>query len=96
MNVEISWPFVIVMALVCTFGAQYIMQPKGYSPIASRALGFFLGPIGIIVALLVPYKKEDTHSESDKAKALGEYKRLLDEGAITPAEYDAKKRELLS
>ena len=91
---EISLPFVIVMMVVCAFGAQYIMQPKGYSPVASRALGLFLGPLGIIIALLLPDKSGAT-SETDKAKALREYKALLDEGAISKSEFDAKKRELL-
>ena len=94
MNVEISLPFVIVMMVVCAFGAQYIMQPKGYGPVASRALGLFLGPLGIIIALLMPYKVESS-TETDKAKALREYKALLDEGAISKSEFDAKKRELL-
>jgi hypothetical protein len=52
--------------------------------------------IGLVIALVLPDKAESTSSESDKATALRKYRDLLDEGAITQSEFDAKKRDLLS
>lgn len=94
--INISLPLFIAMMVVCAIGAQYIMQPKGYSATAARAVGALLGPIGVLIAFLLPNKNESTHSESDKAKALREYKKLLDDGTITEEEFYAKKKELLS
>lgn len=36
------------------------------------------------------------NSEVDNAEAIAKYKKLLDEGAITQEEYDAKKKQLLN
>lgn len=89
----------LVVGAVCGVVTQGIMTPKGYGERASFCVGLFLSLLGVIIACLLPPKDgyaPATKSETDNARALREYKRLLDEGAITPAEYDAKKRELLS
>jgi hypothetical protein len=89
----------VIVSAVCGMVTRSVMVPKGYGEGASFCVGLFLNLIGVIIACVLPPKDgyaPTTSSESDKAKALGEYKKLLDDGAITPAEYDAKKRELLS
>ena len=89
----------IIVGAICGMVTQGIMTPKGYSERASFAVGLFLSVVGIIIACVLPpkdgYASTTTSTESDKAKALREYKALLDEGAISKSEFDAKKRELL-
>ena len=88
----------LAIGVTCAVVTQKVMVPKGYSERASFCIGLFLGFIGLIIAYILPPKDgvPTTKSETDNAKALREYKALLDEGAITQAEYEAKKRELLS
>lgn len=88
----------ILVGAVCGVFTQRIMMPKGYGERASFCVGLFLSLIGVIIACVVPPKEgyePKVTSESDKADALSRYKKLLDEGTITQAEFDAKKRELL-
>ena len=90
--------FALLVGAVCGVVTQRVMVPKGYGERSSFCVGLFLSLIGIIIACLMPPKDgyaPSTESESDKAKALGEYKRLLDDGTITRDEFEAKKRELL-
>lgn len=52
--------------------------------------GFFLWVIGIVVVALRPIDRID-----DKADEIAKYKELLDNGALTQEEFDAKKKQLL-
>ena len=83
----------IVVDLILAFVAGKLAQSKGKSYYEYFLIGALLPVVGLVVALLIPGKGE---SEQDKAKALREYKSLLDDGAITQEEYDAKKKELMS
>ena len=85
----------IVVDLILVFVAGKIAQGKGESYYKYFLIGALLPVVGLIVALLIPGKGE-RGNEQDKAKALREYKTLLDDGAITQEEYDAKKKELMS
>lgn len=85
--------FVIVVAAVFAVVTARIGVKKGYSRAGFCALGFFLGIIGLVIALVVPSKAAQ---DAEMADSLLKYKRLLDEGIITPAEFEQKKSELLS
>lgn len=88
----------IIVGAICGVITQGIMTPKGYGERSSFCVGLFLSVIGIIIACLMPPKDGYTSSsktEVDNARALREYKALMDEGAITRDEFDTKKRELL-
>jgi hypothetical protein len=88
-------PFFLVN-LALAYAAGKIAQRKGFSYRVYCVVALLLPVIGLVIALVLPDKAESTSSESDKATALREYKALLDEGAITQSEFDAKKRDLLS
>lgn len=83
----------IVVDLILAFVAGKIAQGKGESYYKYFLIGALLPVVGLIIAILIPGKGGN---EQDKAKALREYKSLLDDGAITQEEYDAKKKELMS
>lgn len=88
-----SWNFmlflIIATIIVSAVASGTIASKKGYSYNLFAVLGLFLPIIGPIVAALVKDKN------ADNSAALLNYKKLLDEGAITQAEFDAKKKELL-
>lgn len=84
----LGFVFAILIALIFGYFAQKFGARKGYGDAACFAAGFFLGIIGLIVILLLPDKKS-------AADDLLSYKQLLDSGAITQEEFDAKKKELL-
>lgn len=84
-------PF-LILGVIFGILARNFGEKKGYSGGICFVAGFFLGVIGLIVVLILPDKTVDnTHVSSQ----LLEYKQLLDSGAITQNEFDAKKRELL-
>ncbi|WP_282209279.1 SHOCT domain-containing protein [Parvibacter caecicola] len=90
--------FLIIVLVGCAFGVptMNIAEKKGYNRIGFFAVGFLLGPIGLIVSLLLPDKNQAKASAAaNNADALMKYKTLLDEGVITEAEYEAKRKELL-
>jgi hypothetical protein len=86
--------FGVPFGLVCYFVAikRYIGGTAGFF------LGFFLGPVGLIVVLCSNKKEpafpffpfESIHDQLKK------YKDLLDSGAITEAEYNLQKSRLLN
>ena len=51
--------------------------------------------IYIIIDLIKNEPFEEKNSYNSNTKAIKEYKELLDMGAITQEEFDAKKKELL-
>ena len=88
----LGFVFAILIALIFGYFAQKFGARKGYVDAACFAAGFFLGIIGLIVILLLPDKNSEKKSAADD---LLSYKQLLDSGAITQEEFDAKKKELL-
>lgn len=91
---------IIVLAIYagCAVASGKIASQKGYSYNVFALIGFLTGIIGLIIAAVIPDKSTDTsrNTEAATADALLSYKELLDNGTITQAEFDAKKRELLS
>ena len=83
----------LTVTIVCAIVSRNQAKKKGYSTAGFTLMGFFLGVIGLIIALVLPSR---TGAESTTAAdILIKYKRLLDEGAITQEEFDRKKQELL-
>ena len=82
------------IVLACALIAKGIGEKKGYGAGLSFCAGLFLGPLGIIIMAVVPDKSSQNTIAS--ADALVKYKQLLDDGAITQEEFDAKKKELLA
>ncbi len=75
-----------------------IAKKKGYK--SGFAWGFFLSFIGLIIVACYPdlnaQNKMLQAPEHTSADELMKYKELLDQGAITQREFDAKKRQLLN
>ena len=93
---EVSFIYILLfLVLAVVFGClgSGIGKSKGYSGSLCFVAGLFLGIIGLIVVLLLPNKKLKTNVS---AEDLLNYKKLLDSGAITQEEFDAKKKELIN
>ena len=91
---------VIPIAASVAFGvcSANIARKKGYSYGGFFALGFFTWLIGLIIALCLNDRNpapDPSHEAVSTADSILKYKMLLDQGAITPAEFDAKKAALL-
>lgn len=92
---EIAIVLLIALWVVSGFVAKGIGEKKGYGAGLSFCAGFFLFILGIIIMAVLPDKsgKEKAVTSAD---ALLKYKELLDAGAISQEEFDAKKKELLA
>lgn len=92
---EIAIVLLIALWVVSGFIAKGIGEKKGYGAGLSFCAGFFLFILGIIIMAVLPDKsgKEKAVTSAD---ALLKYKELLDAGAISQEEFDAKKKELLA
>lgn len=92
---EIAIVLLIALWVVSGFIAKGIGEKKGYGAGLSFCAGFFLFILGIIIMTVLPDKsgKEKAVTSAD---ALLKYKELLDAGAISQEEFDAKKKELLA
>lgn len=92
---EIAIVLLIALWVVSGFIAKGIGEKKGYGAGLSFCAGFFLFILGIIIMAVLPDKsgKEKAVTSAD---ALFKYKELLDAGAISQEEFDAKKKELLA
>ncbi len=86
-------PAIIVGAICCAI-CYTLGKRKGYTPAGFGAMGFFLGVIGLIIALVLPDKNDGSHRAAT-ADSLLKYKELLDKGVISQEEFEAKKNELL-
>ena len=92
----------IALGITVAFGCvvRKIMLDKGYTNVWFWC-GFFLGVIGIIIALVMPDKGECKKNwnwgrdPKGEAEAINEYKNLYDNGIITYEEFEAKKKQLL-
>lgn len=92
---EIAIVLLIALWVVSGFIAKGIGEKKGYGAGLSFCAGFFLFILGIIIMAVLPDKsgKEKAVTSAD---ALLKYKELLDAGAISQEEFDAKKKELMA
>lgn len=92
---EIAIVLLIALWVVSGFIAKGIGEKKGYGAGLSFCAGFFLFILGIIIMAVLPDKsgKEKAVTSAD---ALLKYKQLLDAGAISQDEFDAKKKELMA
>ena len=83
----------LAIGIVCGYFSSKQAEKKGYSKGGFFCLGFFLGVIGLLVALLIP--TSGNQEATTPAESILKYKELLDRGAITQEEFEMKKRELL-
>ena len=61
-------------------------------------LGFLLGPLGVLIVYCtgrIDNQQFNYYPPLSAADEIQKYKHLLDSGAITGAEYNVKKREIL-
>lgn len=100
MGISEYLPPIIICAIVSGFifgiATNVIGDKKGYD--TCFLWGFFLGIIGLIIILLRPNKDTSNNNENlitSEADELAKFKKLLDEGAITEEEYQAKKKQIL-
>lgn len=99
MSIPSGWVFIffLLIGAASALIVGNIAEKKGYQSTPFSLFGFFFSIIAVIVALIMPYKSNDsTNQDLINAQAIAEYKKLYDEGAITIEEYETKKRELLS
>lgn len=94
LGMDINLVLVIILCAAFGYVSGRLASQKGYSYVAFALLGFVLPIVGLIISAVLPDKNAE--ASQSKAQQIAEYKKLLDEGAITQAEYDAKKKELLS
>ena len=94
---------VIVWGAIWGFVAYSIVLNRGYPKEDANKwefVGFFLGIIGVFIAMVAKpdirnQQNMTTYQQFNEADTLLKYKELLDSGAITQEEFDAKKRELI-
>lgn len=94
--------YLIVLAIAAGLGfiPANIAKKKGYSFGLWWFYGWMLFIVAIIHVNLIPDKNAQAEAAQGSAAlgaadALKQFKELLDAGAITQEEYDAKKRQLL-
>lgn len=93
---EISIVFVIILALALAVIPARIAAGKGYSYWGFYAFGVFFFVVALVVALLMKDNGEGEGAKGPTPQDLLAYKQLLDAGAITQEEFDAKKAELFN
>ncbi len=99
-------PELILILLI--LGMIFIFPVWGYNEGSKRSigavggllLGLFLGIFGIIIIYCTPKIDKQTfynfNNSSSAADQLLKYKQLLDNGAITEAEYNIQKAKILN
>ena len=93
MGMDASAVFVLVLLLLIAVVPARIAKKKGYSYAGFYVFGIFVWPAALIVSLCI--KDRTNEAAAEGANALKAYKELLDSGAITQEEFDAKKAEIL-
>lgn len=94
----IGAPELVIIGIPLLFGvlfgflSNHFGTKKGYGPSICFAAGFFLSVIGFVIILLLPDKNPSKHGAASELQA---FKKLMDDGAITQEEFEAKKKELL-
>jgi len=89
----------LVIAIVSAYFTFTIAENKGYDSAWFVVLGLVLPILGLVAVLAMPYKKDSNNSHSgelSKASAIAEYKKLLDDGAITQQEFDSAKARIFN
>ena len=85
-----------IVAIIC----GYIGKRKNYGFIIFALLGLILPPVGLIVVLVIPEngakRKGDPVIAPSPADELAKYKQLLDQGVISPEEFERKKEEIMN
>lgn len=85
---------ITLITYICGSITAKMNQEKGYEQ--GFAWGALLWIIGIAIVACRPYKNQGKeNNKNTPADELTKYKNLLDSGAITQEEYDAKKKQLL-
>ena len=92
----------VIWGAIWGYIAYSIILKRGYDKKEAQKwefIGFFLGFIGVILALTKPdltvqQNMNMQQPQQTNADVLLKYKQLLDSGAITQQEFDMKKREL--
>lgn len=93
---------ILLWCIIWGFVTKAIVKGKGYENSGVWFwCGFFLGIIGVIVAACKPAVNVSPNytpvqPQTSSADELFKYKKLLEQGAITQEEYDAKKAQLLN
>lgn len=93
---------ILLWCIIWGFVTKAIVKGKGYENSGVWFwCGFFLGIIGVIVAACKPAVNVSPNytpvqPQTSSADELFKYKKLLEQGAITQSEYDAKKAQLLN
>lgn len=93
----------LVRGLIFGIIVMHIMQSKGYDPLWFLC-GFYLGVIGLIIALCKPSLKKKHQGNNvtivepalDNADLIRKYAELYRDGLLTKEEYEKKKDELLN
>lgn len=89
----------LVIAIVSAYFTLAISEKKGYNSAWFAVLGLVLPILGLVAVLVMPYKNDSNNSHSgelSKASAIAEYKKLLDDGAITQQEFDSAKARIFN
>lgn len=102
-NYLLNWgvdPTIVLAAFFVTcvvFGllTALIGKKKGSNAVLCFIAGFLFWFIALAIAALMPYRREKV-AERSNADEIMKYKELLDAGAISQGEFDAKKKELLA
>ena len=87
--------FVLILGLLLGVVPARIAKKKGYSFAGFYLFGLFLFIPAVIVALILTDRNAAEAPASSAADEIAKYKQLLDSGAITEQEFEAKKAELL-
>ena len=103
----ISIPVLLLLAFLFALVGAAIGASKG-RPEAGFFFGGLLGPLGWLIVAVGPNHKQAQPADAPLAQpavaeaqpagpveAMLSLKKLLDAGAITPADYEAKKADLL-
>lgn len=99
---DAGWFIVLfVMGAIWGYVAYKVILNKGYDKKEAQKweiIGFFLGIIGVLIALSKPdlnQNQNNNYIQQSAADELKKIKELYDQGILTEAEYNQKRAELL-
>ena len=85
----------LILSIGLAFIPANIVNKKGYSKGGFFVFGFFLWLPALIVALCLKDTSKPVVTTVSMADELSKYKSLLEQGIITQAEFEDKKRQIL-
>lgn len=88
-------PIIVFLVIYLCLIPANIAAKKGYSKGGFFIFAMFLWIPALIVALCISDKTQPATTTVLSADELTKYKNLLDQGVITQAEYEAKKKQIL-